>query len=95
MDLNLRDPATEMNVVRGLHTSLISITKMADANYVTVFTKEGTKVYDGNTAKIVVSERAVLEGYRCKTSGLWRVPLKPREEIKMRIQSNCEKSVAS
>jgi len=30
---------------------------MADANYVTVFTKEGAKVYDDNTTKIMVSER--------------------------------------
>ena len=51
LDLNLRDPAAEINVVLGLHTSLISIAKMTDANYVTVFTKEGAKVYDGNTAK--------------------------------------------
>jgi len=81
LDLNLRDPATEMKVVPCLHTSLISIAKMADANYVTVFTKEGAKVYDGNTTNIVVSERAGLEGYWCKTSGLWRVLVKPREEI--------------
>ena len=46
-----------MNAVPGRHTSLISIAKMADANYITVFTKEGANIYDGNTTRIGVSEK--------------------------------------
>ena len=45
-----------MNVVPGVHTSLISTCKMADAGYITVLDKQGLKIYDGTTCKIMASE---------------------------------------
>ena len=78
MDHKLRDPATEMHLVKDLHTSLVSVPKLADADYITVLDKKGAKIYDGYTTTIKVSEKAVLEGYRCKRTGLWRIPLKAR-----------------
>jgi len=72
----LRHPATEMNVVPGMHTSLISGCKFADADYVTVLDKNELNIYDGRTTTITISEKAVLKGYRDKQSGLWRIPLK-------------------
>ena len=39
----LRDPATEMNVVPGVHSSLISACKFADTDYITVSEKNGLK----------------------------------------------------
>ena len=47
----LRDPATEMNVVPGVHSSLISACKFADADYITVLEKNGLKIYDGKNNK--------------------------------------------
>ena len=32
--------------------------------------------YTTEKGKIVISEKAVLKGYRCKNSVLWRIPLK-------------------
>ena len=76
MQHQLRHPADEMNIVPGVHTTLISGCKMADADYVTILDKNELNVYDGRTTIIKVSEKAVLKGYRCKQSGLWRIPLK-------------------
>ena len=49
---------------------------MVDEGYVTVFDENECNIYDGKKVKIVISEKAVLKGYRCKNSGLWRIPLK-------------------
>ncbi|MCP4744891.1 MAG: hypothetical protein GY874_01945, partial [Desulfobacteraceae bacterium] len=66
-----------MNVVPGVHTSLISACKAADAGYITVLDKDELNIYDSKTTRIIISEKAVLSGYRCKHSGLWRIPLRP------------------
>ena len=65
-----------MNVTPGVHTSLISVCQMADEGYVTVFDENEYNIYDGKKVKIVISEKVVLKGYRCKNSGLRRIPLK-------------------
>ncbi len=64
LDYNLRAPAAEMNVMPGVHTSLISACKIADAGFVTVLSKDGLKMYNGATCKIVVSEAAALSGWK-------------------------------
>ena len=33
-------------------------------------------IYDGRTVKITVSEEAVLKGWRCLRTRMWRIPLK-------------------
>ena len=43
---NLRPAAREMNIVPGLHLTLISVPKLADAGYTTVFSKAGAMIYD-------------------------------------------------
>ena len=48
----LRGPATEMTVVPGVNSSLISACKFADADYITVLEKNGLKIYDGKTTII-------------------------------------------
>ena len=65
-----------MNVTPGVHTSLISVCQMADEGYVTVFLENECNIYDGQKAKIVISDKSVLKRYRCKNPGLWRIPLK-------------------
>ena len=65
-----------MNVTPGVNTSLISVFKMAYEGYVTVFDENECNIYDGKKVKIVISEKVVLKGYKCKNSGLWRIPIK-------------------
>jgi hypothetical protein len=43
---NLRPTAHEMNIVPGLHSTLISVPKLADPGYTTVFNKAGVMIYD-------------------------------------------------
>ena len=70
-----------MDIVPVLkHSSLISEIKFSDANYIPVLVPEGLLVYDGNEVKLRASGQAILIGWRCKTSGLWRAPLKPKVE---------------
>ena len=72
----LRQPAREVDIVPSLaeHT-LISASKFADANYFTIYDDKEVNIYDGETTKIYVTEKAVLQGFRCPTSKLWRIPL--------------------
>ena len=42
--------------------------------------KKGAKIYNGEKAIIKVNEEAILKAYRCKRSGLWRIPLKSKIE---------------
>jgi hypothetical protein len=43
---NFHLAAREMNIVPGLHSALISIPKLADAGYTTVFNKNGAAIYE-------------------------------------------------
>ena len=60
MNHKLRDPATDMYLVKDLHTSLVSVPKLADADYIniTVSDKKGAIIYDGYTTTIKVSEKS-------------------------------------
>ena len=49
----LRDGAREMNIVPGMHTSLIGIPKLADAGYTTVLRGDGAEIYDDITTSMV------------------------------------------
>ena len=76
----VREPARTVDIVPGLkHNSLLSASKFADANYITILTPTEVLIYDGEDLKLTVSNEAVLRGWRDETSGLWRVPLK--EEV--------------
>ena len=73
----VREPARTVDIVPGLkHNSLLSASKFADANYITVLTPTEVLIYDGEDLKMTVSTDAVLRGWRDEPSGLWRVPLK-------------------
>ena len=52
------------NVTPGAHTSLRSVCQMADEGYVTVFDENECNIYGRKKVKIVISEKAVLKGYR-------------------------------
>ena len=49
---NIRQEAREMNIIPGLHAPLVSVPKLADAEYITVFEKHIAKVYDTATKAV-------------------------------------------
>jgi hypothetical protein len=69
--------AREMNIVSGLHSTLVSVPKLADAGYTTVFSKEGAAIYDDHTTTITADKPPILEADRCNLTGLWKLPLHP------------------
>jgi hypothetical protein len=73
----LRPAAREMIIVPGLHLTLVSVTKLADAGYTTVFSKKGVAIYDDHTTTITDNKPPVLEADRCNHTGLWKLPLHP------------------
>ncbi len=59
----------------GLHSTLVSVPKLADAGYTTVFSNEGAAIYDNHTMTITANKPPVLKADRCNLTGLWKLPL--------------------
>ena len=57
--------------------SLPSNRKVADAGYISICDDKGVNIYYGRTARIIVSESAVLKEWKYLCTKLWRVPLHP------------------
>ena len=69
---DLHEPVISMDIVPSLtDNTLISTGKFTDANYFAVYNDKELNIYDGNKAKIYITEEAVLQGFRCPTSKLW------------------------
>jgi hypothetical protein len=65
-----------VHIVPGIkRNSLLSIPKFINANYIAIFDKEEVNIYDTYKTSIVVSCGAILQGWRCKQTNLWLVPL--------------------
>ena len=62
----LRASAAEMNIIPGLHSPLVSVPKMADGGYTTVFDKKEVRVYNATTTTIVASKPPILKVKRCE-----------------------------
>jgi hypothetical protein len=65
----------EMNVVPGLHSTLISIPKFANADYITVFDKNKANIYGAKTTTITSLANPVIIAPRCTTTELWKLDL--------------------
>ena len=52
---NLRLATQKMNIVPGLHLALVSIPKLVDAEYTTVFNKNGLAIYNDETTTITAT----------------------------------------
>ena len=57
------------------HT-LISARKFAGAEYISIYDVNEVNIYDGQTAKIQISEVGVLKFWWCPVARLWCIPLK-------------------
>ena len=72
----VRDPAKHLHITPNITTnSLMSTNKFAAANYITIFDNEEVNIYDANDTIIAVTRGAILRGWKCKITGLWRIPL--------------------
>jgi hypothetical protein len=72
----MRYPANDGDVVPDLaQQSLLSTSKCADGNYITVFTPEEVQIFDAEAAPFKVEGKIVMQGWRCPQTKLWRVPL--------------------
>ena len=70
------EPARTVNMVPALENkSLLSGGNVAEAGYVSVCNGEEVNIYDDHTARITLSEKAVLKGSRCPRKILWQIPL--------------------
>ena len=69
----VREPAISADVVPSLvRNSLLSASKFADAKYITVLAPEEVLIYDDlGELQLTISQKAILKGWRCKTTGLW------------------------
>ena len=70
----MREPARSVHIVPDVKDSLLSTSKMVDADYIAVYDKEEVNFYDAKTTNIVITEEAVLTGYRCLKVGCWDNP---------------------
>ena len=57
--------------------SLLSGSKFSDALYISICNDKEVNIYDGHTACILVSERAVLKGWKFPCTKFLRMPLQP------------------
>ncbi len=77
----LRAGAGKMNIVPNLHSTLISVPKMADHGYIAVFDKKEARIYDETTTTITALEEPIIVAPRCKDTGLWEMELDSDFEI--------------
>jgi hypothetical protein len=72
---NLLPKASKVNIVPNLHSTLISIPKMADADYIAVFDKKEARIYNATTTIVSASKDPILVAPRCQDTGLWKLDL--------------------
>jgi hypothetical protein len=68
-------PARHVHIVPQVQNSLLSTSKVVNADYIAIYDMEEVHFYDAKTTKTTVSEEAVLKEWQCQAAGLWRLPL--------------------
>jgi hypothetical protein len=72
---NLQPKASKINIIPNLHSTLISVPKIADADYIAVFDKDEARIYDATTTMVSASKDPLLIAPRCQDMGLWKLNL--------------------
>ncbi len=72
---SLQPAASKMNIVPNLHSTLISIPKMADMDYIMVFHKKETRIYIATTTIVSASKDPILVAPHYQDTGLWKLNL--------------------
>jgi hypothetical protein len=68
-------PARSVHIIPQVQNSLLTTSKVVDADYIAIYDKEEINFYDAKSTKITVSKESVLKGWQCPAAGLWRLPL--------------------
>jgi hypothetical protein len=63
---NLQPKASEMSIVPNLHSTLISIPKMVDADYIAVFDKIEARICNATTTIMSATKDPILIAPRCQ-----------------------------
>jgi len=72
----VRAPANKLHITPGISQhSLLSTSKYANVNYITIFDKDTVNICDANDMEITVTEGAILRGWHDPDIYLWRIPL--------------------
>jgi hypothetical protein len=75
---DVRHPAKDIRIAPGIKRDLLlSMAKFADANYIAIFDKDELNIYDANNTRVTFSCSAILCGWQCMDTNLWRIPLVP------------------
>jgi hypothetical protein len=72
---NLWPEASKMNIAPNLHSMLISIPKMTDADYIALLNKKEARIYNAMTSMVSVSKDPILIAPRCQDTTLWKLDL--------------------
>ena len=72
---NLRPKASKMNIVPNLHSMLISVPKMADADYIAVFDKKEARIYDATTNIVSATKDPIHVAPCYQDTRLWTLDL--------------------
>ena len=72
---NLWPKASKINIIPNLHSTLISVPKMADADYIALFDKNKARVYNATTTIVSASKDPLLVAPRCQDTGPWKLDL--------------------
>jgi hypothetical protein len=83
----VRKLAREINIVPGLQSTLISVPKLADTDYTTVFKKGKATIYNALMTTITADQLPILDAPRCKLMGLWELPLEPLQTTSSNTRS--------
>ena len=68
---NIREPTNDPDMVSSLAmNSLLSTSKLADADYITVFTKDEVQNFDSETTNLKIEGDAIMKGWRCPETKL-------------------------
>jgi hypothetical protein len=78
----------EMNIVPNLHSTLISVPKMANHGYIAVSDKMEARIYNGTTTTIRTLGDPLIVAPRCDVTGLWKMELNLDYEILGREHPN-------
>jgi hypothetical protein len=78
-DLHAR--AGKMNIISNLHSTLISVPKMADPGYIAIFDKTEARIYDGTMTTITTLGEPLIVAPQCNVTGLCKNKLDLDYEI--------------
>ncbi len=72
---NLWPKASKINIVLNLHSTLISVPKMANADYIVVFNKNEARIFDATTTVVSATKDPILVAPCCQDTELWKLDL--------------------